>query len=154
MVMDTNELIASQRKFILRNNNLNCRSFGIYAGQCVICNEVYVGQTKNSFNVRWNQHRCKWNQLKVSGLDQLNKSDDQALYAHYKKHHLAVTSADLELSQAFKVIFLEKPSLHNLDVAENFWIGAIPATLNIQRTFLPKYKSTIKKNTGADLSMI
>lgn len=148
MVMDTNELITKKRKFILRNDNLNCRSFGIYAGQCKLCKEVYVGQTMNSFNTRWNQHRYKWNQLQVSGLDQLNKSDDQALYAHYKKHHLAETRNNLELSEAFGVIFLEKPSVNNLDVAENFWIGRTSASINIQRTFLPKYKSTISNNTG------
>ena len=80
-----------------------------------------------------------------SGLDSKNKGDDQALYAHYRKYHVAEIENGLELAEAYRVIFLENPLLANLDCAESFWIGKIPATINIQKTFLPTINSTFKK---------
>ena len=145
MVWNTNILKTKKGKIKLNNKNLTCKNSGIYAGQCIQCDEVYVGQTKTSFHSRWNGHRFKWNQLQLTGLDSKNKGDDQALYAHYRKYHLAEIENGLELAEAYRVIFLENPLLANLDCAESFWIGKIPATINIQKTFLPTIKSTFKK---------
>ena len=39
---------------------LNCKSYDIYSAWCSICKEIYVGQTKNSFNVISNAHRNNW----------------------------------------------------------------------------------------------
>ena len=144
MVRTSNKLETKKGIIKLNNKNLTCRSFGIYAGQCIICSEVYVGQTKTSFRTRWNGHRFKWNQLQLTGLNDQSRNDDQALYAHYRKYHLANVENGLELSQAFRVIFVEQPLLANLDCAESFWIGKVPATINVQKTFLPPIKSSYR----------
>ena len=50
---------------------------------------------------------------------------------------------DRELWEAFNVAFLQKPIMEKLDLVENLWISRLNATINIQKTFLPKHKSTI-----------
>jgi len=39
------------------NQKLTCANHGFYVATCVICDEQYVGQTKNKFSMRWSSHR-------------------------------------------------------------------------------------------------
>jgi hypothetical protein len=130
-----------QNKIIYINNGLNCKDFGIYAGQCLKCDEIYVGQTKNQFSKRWNSHRLMWRKHRGDKTIDEASSDDQALAVHYKKYHPEVDLQGLELWNAYRVIFLERPSLENLDLAETMWIGRLKAKINITKTFLPTHKS-------------
>ena len=65
---------------------LNCKSYGIYSAQCSICEEIYVGQTKNSFNVRWNAHRNNWKKFQRNS-NLVGKGDGSVLYKHYFENH-------------------------------------------------------------------
>ena len=71
-----------------------------------------------------------------------NIGDNQALFLHYKNMHPDATTQDLELSQAFRVIFIEKPPVDMLDVREDFWISRLNASINIKKSILPRYKSS------------
>ena len=142
MVWEEQKFQNSDGKFFKSRHHLNCKDFGIYAGQCVICGEFYVGQTKNTFATRWNSHRSMWNRLLRTGINPTEKlKDDQALFHHYATHHKTKLEKQLNLANAFRVIFLERPFLDNLDIAENFWISKLHAKINIMKTFLPTYKS-------------
>ena len=54
-MIDDNDYIKTiwNRKIELKPK-LDCKSYAIYSAQCSICKEIYVGQTKNSINIRWN----------------------------------------------------------------------------------------------------
>ena len=125
-------------------HHLNCKDYGIYAGQCLLCSNFYVGQSSNAFSVRWNTHRTTWRKMvQRAAKCKDDGGDDQALYAHYYKYHPeALTSKDLALSDAYRVIFLEKPPLQDLDIKESFWVAKINAKINIMRTCLPRYRSS------------
>ena len=58
--------IMSKTKTFRPNQNLTCANYGIYAATCVICNEQYVGQTKNKF--RSDGHRTA-----ATGTDRIAK---------------------------------------------------------------------------------
>ena len=76
----------------------------------------------------------------INGEIQEN-NDEQALAIHFKKFHgNEIKKNNFKLSKAYKVTFLEKPQKWFLDIAENFWISRINATINIARTCLPMYK--------------
>ena len=142
MVIDASEIRTKQGKTIKIKCVLNCKSYGIYAGQCRVCNAIYVGQTKNKFHVRWNEHRATWRQMIKSNkkiLREEDLNDEKALFAHYLKHHPAEINKK-DFSEAFGVFFVESPKYHQLDVAESFWITKLNATINIMKTFLPKIK--------------
>ena len=66
-------------------------------------------------------------------------ADKYALFLHYKKKHSNLLSRNMMLSEAYEVIFIEKPNFNNLDTRENFWIRRTNAAINLSRTFLPKY---------------
>ena len=66
--------------------------------------------------------------------------ENNALYLHYAKTHLAKLSATMPLSEAYQLIFVEKPRPSQLDMRENYWIGKVDATINIAKTYMPKYK--------------
>ena len=142
MVSDAEEIQSEHGKIIKINRMLNCKNFGIYAGQCRLCDAIYVGQTKNEFRVRWNNHRATWRHLARSKMttsknDDLN--DEKALFAHYAKHHPAEIQKR-DFAEMFWVHFLESPNFHQLDVAESFWISKLKASINVNKTFLPKIK--------------
>ena len=143
MVWECHKFHNSDGKSFTSKHHLNCKDFGIYAGQCIICKEFYVGQTKNSFATRWNSHRTVWNRLIQIGIKPTDKiKDDHALFRHYQSRHSNILDKKPTLAEAFRVIFLERPILEHLDVAENFWISKLQATINIIKTFLPTFKST------------
>ena len=144
MVLET-EIIHTKHKHSFKiSQSINCKNFGIYAAQCKLCQDLYVGQTSTSFSDRWSGHRYNWNTLlnKNNLSTEHNETkDDQALFNHYnKKHQNSIKNKKLKIWNAFHIIYLEKPPKHRLDIAENFWIDKLKATINIQKTFLPSYK--------------
>ena len=128
---------------------LECKDHGIYAAICKVCEEIYVGQTTQKFSERWNGHRGKWNKMieehgegYKSGLNK-EEDDKQALFLHYAKKHDRVMWREgktLKLAEAYEVVFLEKGLKNKLDTAENFWISQLKSEININKTFLPKFK--------------
>ena len=146
MVLETKKIKTKSGRKISLKQNLNCRHYGIYAAKCKQCGDLYVGQTINKFSQRWNGHRKIWKELlaKQNETEKRNKKieiqkDEQSLYVHYsQKHHDKVK--DLQLHQAYDVIFIESPSKEKLDLAESYWIGKLEAGINISRTCLPKIR--------------
>ena len=67
-------------------------------------------------------------------------NDNHALYDHYVKFHKKLINTKLQLSDAFEVTFVERPSRVDLDYAENFWIERTDASINKAKTLLPKFK--------------
>ena len=55
---------SNSKKFNLKQH-LTCKSYGIYVAECKFCKMQYVGQTKNKFSTRWNNHRSFWNKFNV-----------------------------------------------------------------------------------------
>ena len=94
MVLETDHIIHNGKKIHLKQN-LNCKSYGIYAARCKKCSDFYVGQTKNYFSQRWNTHRCNWKKMikgnywEKTELSDKNerKKDTQALFLHYSRKH-------------------------------------------------------------------
>jgi len=117
-MVDDNEFIKTKE-----NNNikmrtvLNCKNYGIYAAQCLKCNEFYVGQTKNSFNTRWNTHRTNWKKFQRK-FNVNDKSEESALFKHYYVNHKN-NLENLTSKKAYNVIFIEEPSFRSLDYKEN-----------------------------------
>ena len=151
MVFETNKIRLRNGKEIKLKHNLNCKNFGIYGAQCIICNEYYVGQTKSSFSKRWTSHRFHWNKMmdkredmvaefKGKKINKMELKDDQALFAHFAQQHPECLKENLFLYDAYQVVFLWKPHVEQLDTEENNWISKLNAKINIMRTFLPKYK--------------
>ena len=115
--------------------------YGIYGAECKICQELYIGQTKNKFSVRWNSHRAKWKNLCSSKINDFkDNTDEAAMFSHYRKFHKNFLTKQFDLTDAFNVFFIEQPKFHNLDIRENFWISKLMASINIAATFLPKFK--------------
>ena len=132
MIFNTNIIKSKSGKIFKLNRQLTCSNFGIYAATCKICLEQYVGQTTTSFSNRWNGHRAVWkNSTSADG-------DAAALKNHYKKYH--PTKSNIGLAEAFDVAFVDAPgSACGLDMLESRWIKRLNATININKTILPKY---------------
>ena len=45
-----------------------------------------------------------------------------------------------EMSEAYRVVIIEKPGYRELDIKENYWIGRTGATINVAGTIAPKYR--------------
>ena len=156
MVVETDFVTTKDGKKFRIKKDINCKNYGVYAAKCKICKEYYVGQTKTSFSKRWNLHRHTWNKMinnnkksllkdnkeqkEENNKDKFEFKDEQALFVHYVKNHAEVIKNNLELSDAYELIFIEEPKYRNLDICENYWIGKLKSKINIARTFLPKYK--------------
>ena len=65
--------------------------------------------------------------------------EQNALFLHYKKNHPNLITINLTLSDAYQVVFLEKPHPSNLDIRESFCISLLKANISIAKTCLPKY---------------
>ena len=63
MVSEVNKIRNKKGKYFKLKDNLDCRNYGIYGAECLKCQEIYIGQTKNKFSTRWNSHRSKWKQF-------------------------------------------------------------------------------------------
>lgn len=141
MVKEIKCLRTMAGKTFLLKQTLDCSNYGIYAAMCLQCNELYIGQTVNSFSKRWTQHRKIWNN-NATNQNQTNQSnkDENALFKHYLQYHTTLTKTNLQLHEAFTIIFLEQPKKADLDTTESFWIGTTNAKINIAKTCLPKIK--------------
>ena len=65
-------------------------------------------------------------------------SDEQALFDHYQtKHEENLKEIKMELAKAYYIIFVEKPSKYNLDIAEKFWMSKLQSTINVIKSNLP-----------------
>ena len=141
MVWKTDKIKRSDGVILRVKHQLSCKNSGIYAAQCLTCQEFYVGQTINSFNIRWNGHRKVWRNMmgKENEFNDEDK-DEQALATHYAKNHNHLLGKSVkDLADAYKVVFLEGTRPERLDVAEGFWISKLRAEINISRSIVPKY---------------
>ena len=66
--------------------------------------------------------------------------ENNALYLHYARNHKEQLLTTVLLSDAYKLIFIERPHPRQLDTRENYWIGKLDATINVAKTYMPKYK--------------
>ena len=134
MVIKKDKILTKFGNIVKLKNRLNCKNYGIYGAECKLCNELYIGQTKNRFSTRWNSHRSKWKnlcKLKLIDKQENNRnSDEAALWCHYRKFHKNIILENLDLADAFGVFFIEEPKLHVLDSRENFWISKLMASIN------------------------
>ena len=146
MVLATKMLLLRDGKKISIKSYINCKSNGIYAARCKVCLKLYVGQTKNPFSTRWNTHRHNWKQISQQGntASMASKSEywkeQNALFLHYSREHQEQCQEALLLSDAYEVIFIEKTKPSMLNIREHYWIVKLNATINIAKTYLPKYK--------------
>ena len=102
-------------------------NFDIYSGQCLICMEIYIGQTCTSFSKRWNLHRHDWKKminLKTGKCEENSSKNnyDKALFLHYAQFHKTIIAEKPNLLDAYELTFAEKPNKAGLDAAENYWI--------------------------------
>ena len=132
MVPSTKVLQTNFGNFNLRQN-LTCSNYGIYVTTCQLCNNQYVGQTKNIFSTRWNSHRKNW-----KNFDFLFKSDKAALLKHFYEQHRSFSLNKPDIAECFFVVFVEQPSVMNLDVCEDKWASLIRANLNIKKNNMPE----------------
>jgi len=136
MVDPVSFIKTAQGKVFHLHQNLTCCNYGIYAAQCGLCKQIYVGQSKNRFSSRWTGHRTIWKNKNC--LNQ--RSDRASLIIHYQTKHNANINSLPEIHNCFKVIFLQEPrEVTKLDIAESRWINKLNAQININRTVLPKY---------------
>ena len=144
MVENTDEINTKEGKILKLKQHLTCRDFGIYSAQCITCGDIYVGQTCTTYSKRWNAHRQEWTKM-INGGKVQNKTDEnsdkQVLFNHYLKLHGNLITDNLNLWDAYRITFAERPSSKkDLDIAENFWIEATDARINKAKTLLPKFK--------------
>ncbi|MEC8567887.1 MAG: GIY-YIG nuclease family protein, partial [Pseudomonadota bacterium] len=131
MVNSATSITSMKGKSFTIKRSLNCSDWGIYVATCAVCSHQYVGQTSTKFSARWNTHRATWRH----GAE--DEGDKAALLKHFKKNHPDYLGR--ELSSAFTVTFVDRPSSpKNLDLLESKWINRLEATINIQKTVLPR----------------
>ena len=129
-MVDENEFIKTKENRTIKIRTvLNCKNYGIYAAKCLKCNDYYVGQTKNSFNTKWNAHRTNWKKFPRK-FNVNDKSEESALFKHYYVNH----KNNLEnLRRKAYVIFIEEPNFRSSDYKESLWIKKLEAKINISR---------------------
>ena len=134
MVPHTDCISNKNGKKIMLNQNLNCMNFRIDAAQCRKCTEIYVGQTKNGFSVRWTSHRNFWK----SNIINNSHPDQAALLKHFLNHHTAFMQEQTNplISDCFVVIFLQEPH----DVCE---LDFLESTVDGLASFMQKLISII-----------
>ena len=133
MVEETTTATSQSGKCFKLQRRLTCKDFGIYVATCRLCRAQYVGQTSTSFSERWSGHRSFWK----SGSTE--EKDQAALRIHYNKHHPEEKAVGL--AEAFGVTFVDQPKLpKDLDVLESDWVNRLDASININKTTLPKIR--------------
>ena len=135
MVDETTSIHAPSGAIALQER-LTCRDFGIYVANCRLCKEQYVGQTMNTFSIRWNQHRMQWNKRVTRNSNKHN--DNVALRKHFEKFHREFILQNPDISECYSVIFVAKPEPHRLNFYEAKWHRTLNATINIQKMILPR----------------
>jgi hypothetical protein len=133
MVNITKTIQSNSGKVFQIKKNLTCKDFGVYVATCKLCTSQYVGQTVKSFSSRWSGHRSIWK-------NGCSEADDRAaLRIHYANDH--PDTVGLDLADAFAVTFVDKPNKpEHLDILESSWISRLRASININKTPLPKYR--------------
>lgn len=127
--------MLKEEKFVVNGTtvklpqNVDCKSKNvIYAHQCTACDNrnVYVGQTRQEFRERNNNHRAKFNTLNY---------EDSALASHsFYEHGLNVKM------KSFKCAILKQTSVSNLDRCEFKYIENLKTlTLGLNRCKVMKY---------------
>ena len=91
-----------------------------------------MGQTKNSFSTRWNNHRTNWKKFQ-SNFSAKEISDESALFKHYYLKHND-NLINLDIDKAYKVAFIDQPKVQNLDYKEQFWIDKLNSKINLAKT--------------------
>ena len=135
MVISTSFITTENNKKLFLTQRLTCDNYGIYAAQCQLCHQIYIGQTKNKFSIRWTNRRTFWKNNNTQ-----NHTDKAALLLHFHNHHKNFISSHPDISECYHVIFLQEPRYyHNLDISKSKWIKKLKATININRTLLPKF---------------
>ena len=133
MIDENSYIKTNENRIVNIKPKLNCKNYGIYSAQCTICKEIYVGQTKNSFNLRWNAHRNNWKKFQRNSK-LVGKGDESALFKHYFENHHGIIE-NMGLDSAYKIMFLEQPEFKNLDYKESLWIKSLNAKINLNKTF-------------------
>jgi len=111
MVPCVSQKMSKNKTFPL-NQELTCANHGIYVATCVICQEQYVGQTKNKFSTRRSSHRSNWNRPNCE-IDENNK-DKVALLRHFSEFHGGVNRPPIH--DAYTVTFVEEPNSLSFDL--------------------------------------
>lgn len=125
---------SSNSKILQIRQPITCTDYGIYQLRCTQCilekkrvTATYIGLTSTQFNKRFNTHRSNFkNEITT------DNSDKYALALHYKHHHKQLQKLP-ELEEAYELIYLEKPPLHQLKETEDKWKHLSKATINIQK---------------------
>ena len=94
--------------------------------------ELYVGQTKNSFNTRWNAHSINWEIIQRQ-FNLNDTSEESVLFKHYFVNHRN-NLENLGIEKAYNVIFIREPGFKSLDYEKSLWIKKLEAKINISRT--------------------
>ena len=131
MVLKTQDIQLKNGKKITIKDAVTCKDKGIYAAKCTQCQAYYVGQTITSFSTRWNTHRLNWRKMiknkEKTEINMENESErwkeHNALYLHYATNHKEKLLTTTLLSDAYKLIFVERHRPKHLDRRENNWIG-------------------------------
>ena len=100
MVKNTNITTTSKGTTIKLKQHLTCRSYGIYSAQCLICKEIYIGQTCTTFAKRWNLHRQDWKKmtnLESGKYEITDNNDDKVLFFHYVQFHKTIIAKKPDL---------------------------------------------------------
>jgi len=114
MVPCVSQIMGKNKTFPL-NQKLTCDNHGIYVATCVICDEQYVGQTKNKFSMRWSSHRKNCNRPNCE-IDENNK-DKVALLRHFSESHGDVNKPPIH--EAYTVTFDEETNSLSLAFCED-----------------------------------
>ena len=95
--------------------------------------KIYVGQTKNKFLIKWTNHCTFWKNNNTQ-----NHIDKAALLLHFHNHHKNFISSHPDIAECYHIFLQEPRYYHNLDISKSKWIKKLKATININRTLLPK----------------
>ena len=123
--------IMSKTKTFPLNQNLTCANYGFYVATCVLCDEQYVGQTKNKFFKRWSAHRSNWTRPNCKNY----KNKEVALSRNYALFHGNVNKPPIH--EAYIITFVEQPNFHSLNICEDKWYNQLDAQRNIHSMILP-----------------
>ena len=132
MVDENNFIKTKKNRRIDIKSKLNYKNYGIYSAQCLQCKEIYVSQTKNGFNLRWNSQRNNWKRFQRN-FSLIYKGDESALFKHFSVNHRA-DSENIGIDSAYRIMFLEQPELNSLDYKESLWIKRLNAKINLNKT--------------------
>ena len=72
--------------------------------------------------------------------EQKEESDENALFFHFVRQHKPIIQENLNMWDAYKLTFVERPKKAALEMAENCWIERLNAEINKAKTCLPKFK--------------